>query len=93
MEEETKGYNEPEKQDEGSSNMQASQVVTQGKPSITATSEAITHAGARRAVFTLDEGDVIITFPERLSTNSVDDLEEYLKIFMKKARRDADSPN
>lgn len=46
-------------------------------------------SGTRRAVFTLDEGDVIITFPEELSPYSVEDLENYLKIFMKKAKRAA----
>jgi hypothetical protein len=45
--------------------------------------------GGRRAVFALTEGDVIISFPEDLSPESVEDLADYLEIFMKKARREA----
>ena len=47
------------------------------------------HAGTRRAVFDLSEGEVVITFPEELSPESVSDLQDYLEVFMKKARREA----
>jgi hypothetical protein len=43
----------------------------------------------RRAVFTLVEGDVEIVFPESLSKESVTDLDDYLKIWLRKIRRDA----
>lgn len=46
-------------------------------------------AGVRRAVFDLTEGEVVITFPEELSPESVSDLQDYLSVFMKKARREA----
>lgn len=46
-------------------------------------------AGKRRAVFDLSEGEVVITFPEELSPESVSDLQDYLNVFMKKARREA----
>lgn len=46
-------------------------------------------AGARRAVFDLSEGEVIITFPSDLSPESVSDLQDYINVFMKKARREA----
>lgn len=46
-------------------------------------------AGNRKAIFALTEGDVIITFPEELSPESVDDLASYIDIFLKKARREA----
>jgi hypothetical protein len=46
-------------------------------------------AGMRRAVFTLIEGDVEIVFPETLSKESVVDLDDYLKIWLRKLRRDA----
>jgi hypothetical protein len=46
-------------------------------------------AGFRRSVFDLSEGEVIITFPEDLSPESVSDLQDYLNVFMKKARREA----
>jgi hypothetical protein len=45
--------------------------------------------GMRRAVFTLFEGDVAIVFPETLSKESVSDLDDYLKIWLRKLRRDA----
>lgn len=56
-------------------------------PPIPPASEAV--AGLRRAVFDLSEGEVTITFPEELSPESVGDLQDYLTIFMKKARREA----
>ena len=43
----------------------------------------------RRAVFDLSEGEVVITFPDELSPESVSDLQDYLNVFMKKARREA----
>lgn len=44
---------------------------------------------ARRAVFTLDEGDVTIQFPGGLSPESVNDLDAYIKTFMNRLRRDS----
>jgi hypothetical protein len=43
-------------------------------------------------VFTLDEGRVTITFPAKLSGESLEDLRQYLDIFYRKARRLADDP-
>lgn len=43
----------------------------------------------RRAVFDLTEGEVVLTFPDELSPESVSDLQDYLNVFMKKARREA----
>jgi hypothetical protein len=45
--------------------------------------------GMRREVITLDEGDVVITFPEGLSADSFDDLSDYLALFIKKMQRRA----
>lgn len=45
--------------------------------------------GMRKAVFALSEGDVVLSFPDDLSPESVTDLEDYLGIFLKKARREA----
>lgn len=45
--------------------------------------------GERRAVFDLTEGEVVITYPDNLSPESVSDLQDYLSVFMKKARREA----
>jgi hypothetical protein len=43
-------------------------------------------------VFTLDEGRVTITFPGKLSSESLEDLRQYLDIFYRKACRLADDP-
>jgi len=45
--------------------------------------------GARKEVFTLDEGDVVMTFPDNLSTASYEDLESHLQLFLRKAKRRA----
>jgi hypothetical protein len=41
----------------------------------------------------LAEGDVTLTFPEALSAASVEDIEGYIEIFLRKVRRDAPKPN
>lgn len=46
-------------------------------------------AGYREEKFALAEGDVVIRFPEGLSSDSVEDLEAYLQVFLKKARRES----
>ncbi|MBU6457778.1 MAG: hypothetical protein KGQ48_09580, partial [Bradyrhizobium sp.] len=45
--------------------------------------------GMRREVFALDEGDVVLTFPDNMSAASYDDLESYLQLFLRKAKRRA----
>lgn len=40
--------------------------------------------GTRRAVFPIDEGDVTLIFPESLSPSGLQDLGDYLDIFLKK---------
>lgn len=45
--------------------------------------------GTRRAIFPLDDGDVILTYPEGLSRAALTDLDDYLKIFLKKERSKA----
>jgi hypothetical protein len=45
--------------------------------------------GTRRAVFGLAEGEVVIIAPVFLSAESVNDLQDYLDVFMKRARREA----
>jgi hypothetical protein len=45
--------------------------------------------GLRHAVFGLAEGEVTITAPTFLSAASVNDLQDYLDVFMKRARREA----
>jgi hypothetical protein len=48
---------------------------------------AVDQPGTRREVFALDEGDVVITFPDALSAASFADLEAYLEVFIKKMKR------
>jgi HAMP domain-containing protein len=55
-----------------------------GTSSLTANATVV-----RRAVSTLDEGDVAIQFPADLSKESVEDLADYLETFMKRLRREA----
>ena len=45
--------------------------------------------GVRREIITLDEGDVVITFPEDLSAESFGDLKDHLDLFIKKMQRRA----
>jgi hypothetical protein len=48
--------------------------------------------GWRKAVFPIDEGDVTLIFPEGISPTGLQDLSEYLAIFLKKeARKKLDS--
>jgi hypothetical protein len=49
--------------------------------------------GVRRAVFGLAEGEVVITAPVFLSAASVEDLRDYLEVFMKRALREAGLPD
>ena len=46
-------------------------------------------AGVRKSRFALAEGDVVVTFPENLSADSVEDLDGFWQVFIKKARREA----
>jgi hypothetical protein len=46
-------------------------------------------AGARKSRFALTEGDVVVTFPANLSADSVEDLDAFWQVFIKKARREA----
>jgi hypothetical protein len=45
--------------------------------------------GTRKAVFPLDEGDVVLTFPMGMSASALADLGDYLDIFLKKERAKA----
>ena len=45
--------------------------------------------GTRVLRFALTEGDVTVSFPENLSADSVDDLDGFWQVFMKRARREA----
>jgi hypothetical protein len=45
--------------------------------------------GVRKSRFPLAEGDVVVTFPENLSADSVEDLDGFWQVFIKKARREA----
>ncbi|MER9911176.1 hypothetical protein NKJ71_11085 [Mesorhizobium sp. M0050] len=47
--------------------------------------------GVRQEVIALDEGDVTITFPENLSSESFEDLEDHLKIFVRRMQRRANA--
>jgi hypothetical protein len=59
------------------------------EPPEVAAEPAKVEGGMRRAVFGLAEGEVVITAPVFLSAESVNDLQDYLDVFMKRARREA----
>lgn len=46
-----------------------------------------TKPGMRTAVFPISEGDVTIIFPEGISTDALDELGQYLDIFLKKEKK------
>ncbi len=41
----------------------------------------------RKEVFDLDEGEIVLTFPESLSATSFEELDAYLKVFISKMKR------
>ncbi len=43
--------------------------------------------GMRKEVFDLDEGEIVLTFPESLSATSFEELDAYLKVFISKMKR------
>lgn len=91
VESESKGYNDPSLQNEVKT-MEAAVNTNISVPVMAAVQvqeSEESQLNLRRAVFALSEGDVVLSFPENLSSDSVSDLEDYLKIFMKKAKREA----
>ncbi|MEM6609414.1 MAG: hypothetical protein AAF689_12620 [Pseudomonadota bacterium] len=44
-------------------------------------------AGQRKAVFPVSEGDVVFLFPEGISLDGLEELEDYLAVFLKKEKR------
>lgn len=58
-------------------------------PPTLALGDAPAPKGMRKEVITLDEGDVILTFPDNLSAASYTDLESHLELFLRKAKRRA----
>ena len=65
---------------------------TPAKPKfqIDQTTIAAPPVGVRREVFTLDEGDVVLSFPENLSPASYKDLKDYFDLFLRKAKRQSE---
>lgn len=58
--------------------------------SVQAQASAATHSlGVRRMVFDTDEGEAMFTFPDALSSEAVDDLEEWFELVTKRLRRSA----
>ena len=49
----------------------------------------IPQPGRRQEIFALDEGDVVLSYPDNLSPASFHDLEGYLSLFLRKAQRRA----
>lgn len=49
--------------------------------------------GVRREVFVIPEGDVIIQWPSKMSGDSFQDLNDHLKIFLRKLKRTLPPPS
>ena len=47
--------------------------------------------GSRREVITLDEGEVLVTYPEGLSADSYQDLADAFELFLKRVKRRAEA--
>lgn len=69
----------------------AGAVITPPKLAIApkAEEELVVSAGQEMDRFTVDEGVVKIAFPSGMSADSLDDLDEFFKLFIKKAKRRA----
>lgn len=48
-------------------------------------------AGTKEDVFTLDEGPVVLQWPDRISPTSAQDLEDWLALIIRKAKRQAEA--
>lgn len=59
------------------------------KPPVLALPDIPPAKGVRKEVFALEEGDVVLTFPDNLSAASFHDLQSYLALFLRKAQRRA----
>lgn len=58
-----------------------------------ASPEVTVPEGSRKAVFPLTEGDVTLIFPADLSPSALEELGDYLEIFLRKAKRDSGRPS
>jgi hypothetical protein len=73
-------------------NMTQAQPSPQTKRSPVMPDATISAAGERlQEIFNLDEGSVVLTYPAALSAESYQDLADYLALFLRKAKRNADA--
>lgn len=49
--------------------------------------DSSSQSSVRRAIFPLDEGDVELIFPANMSQEGYEELDEYLKVFLKKEKK------
>lgn len=59
--------------------------ISEAQPVQTAFPEAV--PSVKRDVFTLDEGDAVLQWPERISPESVEDLRSWFDLIIRKAER------
>ena len=55
--------------------------------------ETMTQGGAATEVFTLIEGTVTITYPAKVSGESIGDMEKYFQLFVAKLARQGEDPH
>ncbi len=71
--------------------MQPTHLSAEANRLLDQTSTSVKRPAMLQEVFNLDEGPVTLTFPSALSAASYEDLEDHLQIFLRKAKRRADS--
>ena len=57
------------------------------KDSSGASDESKVNEGSRKAVFPIEDGDVTLIFPKNISSDSLEELGQYLNIFLKKEQK------
>lgn len=61
----------------------------QTPPPVSSAQQEVAKEGHRKAVFPVSEGDVTFVFPEGMTLDGIEELEAYLAVFLKKAKRNA----
>ncbi len=50
------------------------------------------NSGVKQDIFTLEEGRVVVQWPEKLSAESFQDFEDLLSLIVRKAKRSVETP-
>lgn len=50
------------------------------------------HPGTKEAILPLEEGDVVLHFPDRMTAESFEDFKDWAELMIRKAKRSVMSP-